>query len=147
MILRNGANPGGIDLGPARNSFSVGAGLTVNRQKYRVAAQMYARRTSVKADPSLLAMAAAVVRRAIADARAGTLSPNDLRDMTDLYLTAHDLDGGTAVSLDDVREWLRVDAARFLSELDVPETEDSRDLDEAYTVLLNRLQREPGRAA
>lgn len=145
MILRNGSHPGGIDLGPARNSFQVGTGAGhASQRRSRIAAQLYARRTTTKTDPSLLALAAATVRRAIKDARSGSLPVGELGDMLDVYRVACAIPDNEPVSLDAVHEWLRSSAESFLRDMGIPgERVDVDEMDDAFTGLINYLQREP----
>lgn len=145
MILRNGTHPGGIDLGPARNSFRVGTGTSMmGRRRSQIAAQLYAKRTSVKTDASLLALAAAAVRRAIKDARAGDLPSGELGDMIETYRLACGLGPSEPIPLSAVRDWLREDAETFLRDLGIPADRlDPVEVDDAFTGLINHLQREP----
>lgn len=143
MILRNGTYPGGIDLGPARNPFQVGSGTSrVHRQRSRVAAQLYAKRVGARADSNLVALAAAVVRQAIADASDGSINVGDVAAMADVYRLAQGLDDKPA-PLDDIRAWLREDAERFLQDLGLPAQVDRTAIDDAYQSLLTHLQHEP----
>ena len=143
MILRNSQNPRGVDLGPAANSFHVGTGGR-SRAAYRVANRLYSNPRKRRREPEFVALIAAIASQAIADARTGKFTTDDIVKMTPAYRNAQGLGEHDPVDLESVAEWLRADAREWLLDFGIRiENVDARDLTDAKNELLRELQREP----
>jgi hypothetical protein len=143
MILRDSQHPKGLDCGDAQNLFRVRGGGLASRDRYksRIAQALFCPPARRGPDPRYLALAAAQIRQAIADAQQGIISPTELDQVGAAYRLAHGIDVGTPVLRSDIRDWLRREAAAWLADQGI--AADRAQLDAAYSGLMTSLRHEP----